>query len=107
MTCSSCRVNFCTYCVSNKLLEQDNCPNCYEQKPKMVSMQRNLSRALQRIRITCRVGDGPESRGCDQEVKVGDFVRHRQSECSEKCEACHDKASARARQVEEIIPRYA
>ena len=104
LTCTTCKVNFCTYCVSNKLLQMDNCPNCFEKRPRMVKMQKNLAHSLNRIKVSCKVVDGLETRGCDQVVRLGDFSRHRQTECASKCEECEEQRTASKNKVADEIP---
>ena len=71
----------------------------------MVKMHTNLNNILQRIKIKCKVEDGLSSRGCDHEVKVGDFLKHRQSECAAKCSEC-DVMTSINKVADESFPRF-
>ena len=71
----------------------------------MVKMPKNLIHALNQIRVKCKVDDGLESRGCDEEVKFGDFSNHRLNLCTEKCEECEERRVFKKHEVKEFAPK--
>ncbi|CDW91665.1 traf-type zinc finger family protein [Stylonychia lemnae] len=80
-SCNNCKYNFCTICISSKLMERDVCPACFELNPQFSEMSRNLCQIISKFKIKCK----NSGMGCDQVFEYDKIIEHEL-----QCGICQD-----------------